>query len=158
MARILKDTEKKLSPEFQNRLKEFIDDNEWNNEQFAALVGVSKPVILRATIYGIIPALRQLIKIADYMNVPLEYLLGESDDSYFYKSENPTTFHTRLEELARERKVTYAEIAHTMPFTKTYFYEWQKKKTLPSLDYLRVLAEYFRVSPDYLLGRTDYRD
>lgn len=38
MARILKDTEKKLSPEFQNRLKEFIDDNEWNNEQFAALV------------------------------------------------------------------------------------------------------------------------
>ena len=56
MARILKDTEKKLSPEFQNRLKEFIDDNEWNNEQFASLVGVSKPVILRATIYGIIPA------------------------------------------------------------------------------------------------------
>lgn len=97
MARILKDTEKKLSPEFQNRLKEFIDDNEWNNEQFAALVGVSKPVILRATIYGIIPALRQLIKIADYMNLRLEYLLGESDDSYFYKSENPTTFHTRLE-------------------------------------------------------------
>ena len=158
MTRIIKDTEKTLSPEFQKCLIEFREDNELTNEQFATKVGVSKPVILRATIYGIVPALRQLIKIADFMNLPLEYLLGEIDDPYFYKSEKPTTFHVRLEELAGERQVTYAEIAHTMPFTKTYFYQWQKKKTLPSWDYLRVIAEYFKVSPDYLLGRTDDRN
>lgn len=158
MTKILKDTEKKISPKFQQRLIEFIEDNECTNEQFASLVGVSKPVILRATIYGIVPALRQLIKIADFLNVPLDYLLAESNDPYFYKSENPSTFHIRLQELSNENNVAYAEIAHTMPFTKTYFYQWQKNKTLPSLDYLRAIAEYFNVSIDYLLGRTDDRN
>ena len=36
--------------------------------------------------------------------------------------------------------------------------EWEKKGTIPSLDYLKCLADYFNVSPDYLLGRTDDRN
>ena len=45
-----------------------------------------------------------------------------------------------------------------MPFPNSYFYDWQREKTLPSLEYLRAIAEYFKVSIDYLLGRTDERD
>lgn len=45
-----------------------------------------------------------------------------------------------------------------MPFGKTFFYEWQNKKTLPSLIYLEALADYFKVSLDYLSGRTDDRN
>ena len=45
-----------------------------------------------------------------------------------------------------------------MPFTKNFFYEWQRAKTLPSLEYLEAIADYFKVSIDYLLGRTDERD
>ena len=42
-----------------------------------------------------------------------------------------------------------------MPFANNSFSEWFAKGTLPSLDYLKALAEYFNVSADYLLGRTD---
>ncbi|MFQ7078438.1 MAG: helix-turn-helix domain-containing protein [Christensenellaceae bacterium] len=61
------------------------------NSDFAKLVGVSKDVISRAVLYGIIPSVRSLIKIADFLNISLEFLLAETDNPYFYKAEQPTT-------------------------------------------------------------------
>ncbi len=158
MAKIPRDTEKRISPEFQKRLLELLDDQECTKNEFAALAGISKEVMARTTIYGIIPTVRTLIKLADFFNVSLLYLLAESDDPYFYKSESPKTFQERLKELVEENKTKYSQIAHNMPFTKNFFYEWERIGTIPSLDYLKALAEYFRVSPDYLLGRTDDRN
>lgn len=157
MPKILSDSEKRISPEFQKRLAALIDEQECSKYQFAAAVQISVSVITRAVIYGIVPSLKVLIKIADYLNLSLPYLLGETDERYFYKSQNPSTFHERLEALAREKGAKYSQIAYQMPFSKNFFYEWQRVKTLPSYDYLKVLAEYFKVSTDYLLGRTDDR-
>ena len=158
MSKIPADTEKKISDSFRKRLNELISEQGCSKNEFANLVQVSLPVITRAAIYGIIPSLRPLIKIADYFKISLPYLLGENDDEIFYPSEEHETFHTRLEQLAKEKNVKYAKIAHSMPFTKTFFYEWQRAKTLPSLEYLEAIADYFNVSIDYLLGRTDERD
>lgn len=104
------------------------------------------------------PSLQSLIKIADYLNVPLLFLLGDNDDNYFCKSEKPVTFHQRLQQLADEKNKKYSEIAHSMPFARNSFYEWIKRNNLPSLENLLILSEYFEVSPDYLLGRTDDRN
>lgn len=158
MPKIPTETEKRISPAFQERLLELIDELECTKYQFAAKVQVSVAVITRATIYGIIPSLKILIKLADYLNVPLLYLLGETDERSFDPTQKAETFHVRLQQLTEEKQTKYSKIAHTMPFSKNFFYEWQRTKTLPSLDYLKALAEYFKVSVDYLLGRTDYRD
>lgn len=158
MAKIPAETEKKFSDSFRKRIMELITEQGCSKYEFASLVQVSVPVITRAAIYGIIPSLRPLIKIADYFKISLPYLLGETDDETFYPSEENETFHTRLEKLTKENNTKYSKIAHSMPFTKNFFYEWQREKTLPSLEYLEALADYFNVSIDYLLGRTDERD
>ena len=106
-------------------------------------------------IYGIIPSLGVLIKLANTFNVSLEYLLTESEDNSFYPSNSNATFQTRLHELMEEKNTKYSIIAHTMPFTKNYFYEWERTGTIPSWEYLKAIASHFKVSPDYLLGRTD---
>ena len=157
MSKIPEDTEKRVSPEFQQRLKDLISDEECTKKEFASAVGISKDVIIRATLYGIIPSLQSLIKIADHLDISLDYLLAETDDRSFYKSENPTTFHTRLEYLKNEKNTKYSKISHSMPFSRNSFNEWLSRKTFPSLEYLKAIAEYFDVSIDYLLGRTDYR-
>ncbi len=157
MPKIPTEAEKRISPEFQARLSELIDELEVTKIEFARRVPVSEAVITRAVIYGIVPSLKILVRIADFLNVSLPYLLGESDDAAFYPAEPQVGFHARLDGLAKESNVKYSQIAHKMPFSKNFFYEWQRVKTLPSLDYLRALAEYFDVSVDYLLGRTDYR-
>ncbi len=146
-----------ISNKFQIRIKQVIDDQDCDRKDFPNFVGVSKDVIIRATKYGIIPSLKSLIKIADKVNVSLPYLLGETDTNEFYLSEHPTTFHARLEQLANERGEKYSSISNKMPFAYNSIYEWIRTGCLPSLEYLKPLAEYFNVSIDYLLGRTDDR-
>ena len=155
MEKISETPKKKVSPEFRERLLELIDDVGCRRTEFSSLVKVNKDIISRATIYGIVPSMQSLLKIADYSEVSLEYLLGLKDKNEFYKSESPTTFHARLLQLTEEKGTTFAQIAHRMPFARNLFQEWLRRKTLPTLDNLLALAEYFKVSPEYLLGRTD---
>lgn len=146
-----------ISVEFQERIKQIINDQDFNKKDFPKYVGVSKDVIIHATKYGIIPSLKSLIKIADKINISIPYLLGETNINEFYASEHPTTFHFRLEQLANEREEKYSTISNKMPFAYNSIYEWKRTGCLPSLEYLNALADYFKVSIDYLLGRTDDR-
>lgn len=134
-----------------------MDENDCGNADFAKLTGVSYPVIAKAANYGIVPSTRAAVKIADALQLSLPYLLGDSDANEFQPAAFPSSFHSRVAELAEEKGVNYGQIARKMTFPRTYFYEWLKKGTLPSLDYLMNIAEYFGVSPDYLPGRTDCR-
>lgn len=158
MAKVALELGNRVSVAFQKRLIEIIDEEQGNKREFAQKVGVSKDVIVRGTIYGIVPSLQSLIKIADSLNISLRYLLGESNEVAFYRAKKPTTFQARLRELSDEKGVKFSQIAHTMPFPNSYFYDWLREGTLPSLEYLRAIADYFKVGIDYLLGRTDERD
>ncbi len=157
MAKVPEGSTNNTSDKFQSRIKQIIEDRDCDKKDFPKFVGVSKDVIIRATKYGIIPSLKSLIKIADKVNVSLAYLLGETDNDEFCISEHPTSFHVRLEQLADERGEKYSSISNKMPFAYNSIYEWMRTGCLPSLDYIKPLAEYFNVSIDYLLGRTDDR-
>ena len=158
MSRTPDDCEKRISPDYRKRLLDLIFDQECTKAEFAQLVGVNKEVITRATVYSIVPSVKSLIKIADFLNISLEYLLAETDKNVFYKSESPTTFHYRIEQLRKEKNEKYSTICRSMPFQKNSFYEWLRTGSLPTLEYLEAIAQYFDVSLDYLLGRTDYRN
>lgn len=154
MPKMPQNGESRISYDFQNRLLELIDEKDCTKYEFASSIGISKETILRSTLFGIIPTTRTLIKIADGLNVSLAYLLGGKKDD-FCCSAKSATFQVRLKELSEEKHVTYSKIAHEMPFTRNYFFDWVREGTLPSLEYLMALATYFNVSMDYLLGRTD---
>lgn len=125
MAKVLFDTEKRISPEFQKRLFDLISDFEITKQEFTEQVGLSKEIVARTTIYGIIPSVRTLIKIANFFDVSIPYLLAEDNEKTFYKSEKNDTFQKRLEELISEKQTKYSKIAKTMPFATNYFYEWK---------------------------------
>ena len=67
---------------------------------------------------------------ADFLNISLEYLLAETDKNVFYKSESPTTFHYRIEQLRKEKNEKYSTICRSMPFQKNSFYEWLRTGSL----------------------------
>jgi len=46
-----------ISPKFQNRLIELIEEQDCRRTEFAVLVGISKNTITYATVYGIVPSL-----------------------------------------------------------------------------------------------------
>lgn len=155
----------KISVELQERLISFINDEDCDengkictNSEFAKRAGVNKNVISKVVNYGIIPSVNSLIKIADYLNISLKYLLCKTDSTDFIKSTSSVTFHERLLQLKEENDLNYADITNKTSFARNSIHVWIKRKNLPTLDYLFQLADFFGVSVDYLLGRTDYRN
>lgn len=71
--------------------------------------------------------------------------------------EYKNSFGERLKVLrtaSNDKQATIAELLHT---TKQTISRWEKRENEPSLDALLALADYFNVTTDYLLGRTDER-
>lgn len=58
-----------------------------------------------------------------------------------------------VQRLAKERKLTIAEIERNTGIANGTIGKWDKQN--PSVETLQKLSDYFNVSADYLLGRTD---
>ncbi|MDE6471565.1 MAG: helix-turn-helix domain-containing protein [Clostridia bacterium] len=159
MSKSPENSQYKTSTAFSKRIKHLIYENECDsNTDLAKLIGVGPIIISNAVNYGIIPSTRTLIKIANKFDLSLKYLLGIDNINNFIPSANPSNFPTRIAQLTEENNLNYGKVASQTSFTRMYIYQWNKKCTIPSLDYLFEIADYFKVSPDYLLGRTDYRN
>lgn len=63
-----------------------------------------------------------------------------------------TTFEI-VKNLAEKQKISIVELEEKLGFSRNSLYAWKKSK--PSVDKLQAVADYFHVSTDYLLGRTD---
>lgn len=60
----------------------------------------------------------------------------------------------KIKELAKKRGVSLQTVATDLNFSVNYLYSLKTKKT-PSAEHISKIADYFNVSTDYLLGRTD---
>lgn len=158
MSKIPKNSKRKISEKFQARINDIIlNDHQTTPKKYAELLNLDRDTIARASNYGIIPTVQILIKIADYEKISLVNLLGEAADEEkpFYPADPPSTFHVRLIELKDKKQVKFSQIGYHVIFPYRYFYDWIRDETIPSLEYLESIAQYFVVSIDYLLGRTD---
>lgn len=59
----------------------------------------------------------------------------------------------RIKKLCEEKKITIAELERKTGISNGQVRKWDK--TTPGSDKLTLIADYFDVSVDYLLGRTD---
>ncbi|RXA87748.1 helix-turn-helix domain-containing protein [Enterococcus hirae] len=63
------------------------------------------------------------------------------------------TVFERIKKLAQSQKVSLSKVAIDLGFSENLFYRW--KTSEPKARDLQKVADYFNVSVDYLLGRTE---
>ncbi|MDE7453529.1 MAG: helix-turn-helix domain-containing protein, partial [Clostridia bacterium] len=143
------------SEEFKQRFSELISDLDCKKSEIPKLLNIDYNVFGKITEFGIIPKPVILIRIADYFNISVEYLLNRTDNPYFVKAETATTFLERYQALKAEKNLTDYVITQKLHISTSYTTNWKNKKYIPSIINLIELSEYFKVSIDYLLGRTD---
>ena len=146
-----------ISSDFQKRLIELTDECDLSRTQIKDKININSS-FNNALNYGIVPTPKTLIKIADYFEVSLSYLLGYEKDNSFIPSATFISFNKRFNELCREKSVTHYRVGADCGFDKSLISRWISKNYLPSLEIAELLADYFKVSLDYLFGRTDYRN
>ena len=64
-------------------------------------------------------------------------------------------FRLRLKELRLEKGISQSEIAKLVNMSKMAISHWEKGNSEPSIEQLKVLATYFDVTVDYLIGYID---
>lgn len=144
-----------VSVEFQKQITDLVEESGIKRSELPNKMGIDYRSFSNALNYGIIPKPRILVRIADYFNIPLRYLLGQTEDDSFNKAPCSSNFNARLFSLCQEKDITYYKVSKDCHFDKSYISRWINKNYLPSLEIIDLLCDYFDVSPDYLLGRTD---
>lgn len=143
---------------FQKRFKSLVEDSDYKRSELAKLIPLSQSTLSNALTYGIIPSTKTLMKIADFFDISINFLLGKTDIEEFYKSSSPASFLSRFESLCSEKEVTHYKVATDCLFDKSNISRWISKGFLPELEIIELLCDYFNVSPDYILGRTEDKD
>ena len=65
-------------------------------------------------------------------------------------------FKDRLKELRIERKITQTELGNLVSMSKMAISHWESGHSEPSIFQLIILSDFFDVTVDYLIGKTDF--
>lgn len=63
----------------------------------------------------------------------------------------------RLITLRTEKRMTQDELAKELNMARSTYAQYEVNRRQPGIDNLKKLADYFNVTTDYLLGRTECR-
>lgn len=64
-------------------------------------------------------------------------------------------FATRLRELRQEKCMTLKQVSAALNMPLMTYANYEQEKRQPSLETLYLLCDFYDVSADYLIGRTD---
>ena len=67
-------------------------------------------------------------------------------------------FHQRLLELRTQSHMTQQQVADTIHVTLRQYQRFEKGEQKPGFDNLRNMADFYGVSVDWLMGRTERRE
>ena len=64
-------------------------------------------------------------------------------------------FNNRIKNLRNQKNLTQKQLAEALNMTERAYRNYEIKESTPTLENLILIADYFGVSIDYLVGRTD---
>lgn len=99
-------------------------------------------------------------ELANYYQTTLDYLLGLSDKKIFI--ENPLEINwdivtIRLLELRKENKLSQEFLSEKLGFAQTTYSQYEIGTRRPTTMKLLIIAQYYNVSIDYLVGRSNVK-
>lgn len=150
------------------RLSNLRNEFKKTQQQMADFLGITRPAYTAYERGTRQPDYETLKKLADFFDVSTDYLLGRTDEPQgkwrpasmdFIEDENrPFVFAERLKDrlgnnsFAREQAAEYSKI--TVQYLEKLMFEPEYSKH-PGVRTLYKLAEFLKVTPDYLGGYTD---
>lgn len=139
---------------FSDYITEQLFKENTNMFEFSKRIGIDDFVISRWVKEKYLPSLKNLIQIADFFNTSIDYTLGLSEDNYFIKNEADDTFIDRLKLLISKKNITPYKVAKDCGFGRAAVSKWLLNQSVPKIDNLVKLSNYFNCSLDYLIARS----
>ena len=137
----------------QNRINEFLRDEEINQAELARITNIHHTIISNYVTFGTEPCYRYFIKLLEVMQCSADYALGLTDIDSEETFLEPLPFGARLREILNQKGISQERLKRELPVSGSILYRWISGKALPYPSSLMRLAKYLDCSVDYLLGR-----
>lgn len=142
--------------QFGNKLKQLRENKNLKQADLAALLNVSPSTVAMYEQNNRKPDHDTLVSIADFFEVSADYLLGRTDDIVCYENENKNIFKTaigvRIRKLREKFDISQKDLAKELCIDKGVMNRIELGTRPVRDDELFRLANYFKVSADYLIG------
>lgn len=157
-----------------SRFKRLRIEHDLQSSEIASMLSIAKSTYSGYENDKSKPDYKTLIELANYYSVSVDYLLGNSNEHHPYAPESATAekvdpvitiekldekniFGKRLRVLRKEKRMTQDELGAAIKRTKFNISNYERGNRQPNICTLRLVAEYFQVSSDYLIGISDLR-
>ncbi len=139
---------------FHERLAGLIIESETSVQELSEKYGFSLSALykwLRGVCY---PSFDNLVLHADNFGCSADYLLGLKDDEVEYTAnEQRQPFDVLFSDLLKEKNVSEYRLVKQTGLARSKVDEWRKAASLPSVESLVLVAKFFDVTVDRLVGR-----
>ena len=129
---------------------EVLKDKHISIKDFCKTVGLGKNMIYDLDVH--LPTLQNAIKIANALNVSLDYLIGRSDsqEQYFINI-NENNFIVNLDKILKSKHISKLKFSKELNLSTDCFTRW-RAGAIPYLTTILRIADYLGCSIDELLG------
>lgn len=116
-------------------------------------IGVDDSAIHQWQVAKFMPSTDNLIKIADFFNVPIDYMLGLNDSAVLVRFEPPKSFIEQLTSLMQEKHITGYRLSKECGVGRAAVSKWLTGQRVPYFESIIKLALFFGCSTDFIIGR-----
>ena len=140
---------------FSERLKEYMSDKNLNAPALAKQIGAERSTINGLERGAFIPSTKIFVKLITYFNCSADYLLGREEYPREEKFSPITPVWERVDKLLYQANKNKYCLKKDLNISTSVIQRWSKAVSVPSIESVDKLADYFDVSVDFLLGRVD---
>ena len=130
--------------EISQKVFDVLKEQNKTQSELASILGIKQSAIASWKIDNTNPKAEYLPKIANFLNVSVDYLVGIDKGVKM-------TIYERIDILRSNENISINELEKRCGLTRQTIEKW-KTRCNPSADSIEKLAKYFDVSTDYLLG------
>lgn len=136
-------------------IKKFLVEKGMKSYKLAEASGCNKTALNNWLYQRQMPSTKALSRLADYMNVSLDYMLGLTDDPRIIRSGTTEKFGRRIQSIIQPNDITSYRLAKECGVGTSAVSKWKDLKRVPSLETLMKLSSILGLKVDYLAGRTN---
>jgi len=137
---------------FRESLAELMSERDLTHISLGNKIGVANPTVHGWKTGKHSITLSNALKLADFFECSLEFLLGRTESKLNYTPKECPPFYERLKAGMAENKTSWYRLVKDTAISNGNITKW-KKGADPFVDTLLNLAAYFDCTLDYLVGR-----
>ena len=138
---------------FAERLGELLFERGMTGKDLAAAIHISASAISRYLHVQRMPAVENLVLLADFFSCSVEFLLGRRDSDPAVHFCKCPPFSQQIVRLAQIYRLSFYAFCRSAGIPESSFYEWKNGTSAPTLESIERLADHFGCSVDFILGR-----